>query len=388
MKASFLLDAPRTLAAGDGPATSQHPIAVLGTFRDPRYGTFSVTRRDYASWVRNMRELQNGRIPIDFDHGPEETGNTKAAGWVTELAITPGTDIPLEGINPAAEYVLATIEWTPRGAQAVKDREYLFVSPTFGDEFADEQGGATGPYMHGVALTNRPFLRRGMPAISLSITADDLERPTPVSTARVSDTPSVPDLKTLRTALKLDDTVSDEDVLAAAVKLAQSPPATNQPEDRRTLKARLEAEGLVVLTAEQDAAAKKQLADLTASAARGEAASLALHEQKFTAQVKACRTAGQLDAVEDTEKLWRGFYDKDPDGTLKLMQSLPKGVVKTTPVGESGSDVGDAPAGVHTLRHRIDQRARTLVAEAKKNGQDLDYGDAAEQAAAEIEQGA
>ncbi len=386
--AAFLLDAPTTLTETGGQATSRHPIAILGTFKDPRYSTFSVTRRDYVGWVRNMRELQNGRIPVDFDHGPEETGNTEAAGWITKLELAAGKDMDMPGVLPDAEYVVATIEWTDKGADAVKTKRYLFVSPTFQDSFRNEEGDPTGPYLHGVALTNRPFLRRGMPAISLSLGLNDDAMPTPVGSARVSDTPGVPDLKTLRTALKLDDTVSDEDVLAAAVKLAETPPATNPepaPTDRRTLKQQAEAEGLIVLTAEQREAEQNEMKELKASAARGEAAALILHNKAFDDQLKACRAAGQLDAVEETEKLWREQYDDAPDRTLKLMAALPK-VIKTEAKATSGSGAGDAPTGVHTLRYQIDQRAHALMADAEKNGRKLDYSDAAHQAAQELEE--
>lgn len=369
---AFLLDAPTALATsgeGDqGPVTSQHPVARLGEYKGRRYGEFAITRADYVSWVRNMRELQNGRIPIDFDHGPEETGNTEAAGWIVDLTLAKGDSIDLDGIDPDAEYALATIEWTDKGADAVKSRRYLFVSPTFSDTAHDEQQNATGPYLHGVALTNRPFLRRGMPAIILSQGLDDMPCAVPVT----SDTPAVPETKTLRAALKLADSVSDDDVIAAAVKQLQDRPEPTPIEDKRTLKERAEAEGLTVLTA-AEVTALRETAD------QGVEALKQLKQSRFDTAYDKALKAGRVDAKPETRERFTKLYELDADTTLETLKALPQAIKLNT----TGAETGDAPAapeGTDPDRHTLDMRAKALMAEDKT----LSYDEAAIRASREV----
>lgn len=354
MSVAFLLDAPTVTleAEADGGAVvTQHPIARLGQYKDRRYGEFAITRADYASWVRNLRELQNGRIPIDYDHAPEAGGSSEAAGWITQLELKTGAQLValgITGVDETAEYALATIEWTPDGAEAVRRKRWLFVSPTFSDTASNEEGEATGPYLHGVALTNRPFLRRGMPAISLCADSGDLP------SAERSDTPAVPEIKPLRAALKLADTVSDDDVIAAAVKLAQTPPESHTTEDTRTLAERAEAEGLTVLTA-AEATALRETADKGAEALKQ------LTQSRFDTAFTAALDAGRVDAKPETRERFAKLYELDADTTLETLNSLPV-VVKLKQLGaETGEHV--APDGVDPDRHALDTRAKAIAAE-------------------------
>lgn len=355
---AFLLDAPTALATpgeGDqGPVTSQHPVARLGEYKDRRYGEFAITRADYVSWVRNMRELQNGRIPIDYDHAPEEGGarGSEAAGWITSLELKLGRDIDITGLDPDAEYALATIEWTPDGADAVRSRRYLFVSPTFSDTAFDEQQNATGPYLHGVALTNRPFLRRGMPAISLSQGLDDM----PCAVAVSSDTPAVPETKTLRATLKLDDSVSDDDVIAAAVKELQARPESTPTEDKRTLKERAEAEGLTVLTA-AEVTALRETADQGAEALKQ------LKESRFDTAYSTALQEGRVDAKPETRERFTKLYELDADTTVETLKALPQAIKLNTTGAETGDQA--APEGVDQDRYELDIRAKAIAADKR-----------------------
>lgn len=169
-----IVDVPAlTLEAGDLP-TSRIPVAKLGAYKDKRYGAFGITDQHLQSWQRNLTEHFDGRAPIDFDHSPEKGAGTRAAGWITSVERCTGAELQAEDpkrfakLDPAAVYAASTVEWSKAGAEAIRNREYAYISPTFPENWTDEGGVSRGSALIGAGLTNRPFLRRGMPAISLS----------------------------------------------------------------------------------------------------------------------------------------------------------------------------------------------------------------------------
>lgn len=147
MEFTVLLDAPAE------PKT-RIQIAKLGdSFEHGKFGKFAITADDVATWQRNLSQLPGGRALIDADHQADRSPrNTEASGWITGVS--------LDGQTPMAD-----VEWTPKGKQAIEDKRYLFISPTYG-EFRDEQGKVHDNTLIGAALTNRPFLN--MPAITLA----------------------------------------------------------------------------------------------------------------------------------------------------------------------------------------------------------------------------
>ena len=148
MEFTVLLDAPTD-------ARSRLQIARLGEFDGgSRYGDFTITRDDVESWRRNLEYLPGQRALIDLDHRADRSPrNTEAAGWIT--------DIGWDGETPVAD-----VEWTPVGEKAIKEKRYLFFSPTYGPH-KTEDGAEHDNTLIGGALTNRPFLT-GMPAITLA----------------------------------------------------------------------------------------------------------------------------------------------------------------------------------------------------------------------------
>ena len=123
--------------------------------RDPRYGKFAITQEDVDGWKRNLAETFGGQVSIDFDHSSDRGGGTRAAAWIT-------------GLGQSGKLVTADVEFTPRGAKAVRRGDYRYISPTFVSDFKDEHGESRGRALIGAALTNRPVLRKGMPTLSLS----------------------------------------------------------------------------------------------------------------------------------------------------------------------------------------------------------------------------
>ena len=144
---SILLDAP-------GKSGKPIEIARLGTFDDPRYGSFSIEASDVEAWQNNLSLLPGGEVLVDRDHMSERSPrNSKALGWISNVRVS-------------GDRVLADARWTPAGKKAIRNGSYRFASVAFGE--MDTETGETIPnVLQSVALTNRPALR-GLAAISLA----------------------------------------------------------------------------------------------------------------------------------------------------------------------------------------------------------------------------
>jgi hypothetical protein len=141
---------------GSGPTTSTIAIARLDdNLKDPRYGSFKITQSDFDGWSKNLADTFGGRVAIDADHSSDRGGGTRAMGWIT-------------GLHQDGKLVNADVEWTPRGAKAIRRGDYRHISPTFVERYRDEHGVNRGRALIGAGLTNRPVLRAGVPALSLS----------------------------------------------------------------------------------------------------------------------------------------------------------------------------------------------------------------------------
>lgn len=132
--------------------------------------------------------------PVLYNH--DDKG--PAAGWVT-------------GWRRAAEGLYVTMQLTPRAAQAVRDGEYLYISPhTFGTE------DAAGKWHPSSAL-------------EISLVHTPAQKLGPVKAANAQGGTTMDELLAqLRSALGLPDTASAEEVLTAAISKAQ-PAAATEP---------------------------------------------------------------------------------------------------------------------------------------------------------------
>lgn len=139
---------------GKSPTTSQITVARLGKYSDPRWGKFEISEADYDGWKRNLSGTFGGRVSVDWDHSSDRGQGPRASAWITDLSLQ-GKD------------VIATVEWTPKGAKAVRTGADKFISPTYTAHYKDEQGVDRGQALLGAALTNRPVLRQ-LPVLSLS----------------------------------------------------------------------------------------------------------------------------------------------------------------------------------------------------------------------------
>lgn len=333
------VDVPGVIVLADAPGAGRkgkvkkHPIARLGNYSDRRYGAFAITDKDYAGWVKTLELL--GEIPIDYDHSPEKDEGTEAAGWI-------------RGLDRDGRMVVADIEWTPQGAQAIRDKRWRYISPTFVDDLKIEGKAQGHPGLKGAGLTNRPYLRRGMPAISLSDDADfPVEFAEPDDDPRAPDSPDqMPDLVKIAEALGLDKDADEAKVLEAIAEKAK----TSEPEpsdDTKTLEERAKAEGKTVVDT-------KFLSELAAQAKDGADAATKLHAQTWDTAWDKARDRGAVDAKDETKEFYKTLYDGDEDTGLKALSMIPDNAAfPAGPAGKRGNEshVDTSVPGGEEVKH-------------------------------------
>jgi hypothetical protein len=149
-------------------------LASVGKFVSKRYGRFEISRSDLSQMLTNFNEVTPKaptELPVDYDHlgmDPKKPFDAIAAGWMKRLELRADGD-----------ELWAEVEWTPRAADAIKNREYRFVSPSFIKDHTHKDGTKIGTTLLAAAITNSPFLE-GMAAVTLNtpaIAAMHLSRP-------------------------------------------------------------------------------------------------------------------------------------------------------------------------------------------------------------------
>lgn len=139
-----------------------------------------------AILVRTRKYAGSTELMIDYDHQSFLSavkgvgGRAPAAGWIKELEVR-------------EDGIWGLVEWTALAARAIKRGEYRYLSPSFSNDKAGN--------IH--TIFNAGLLN--MPAMDL------------VAIAAGADISNItePDMKTIATALGLEDTASEDTILAA-----------------------------------------------------------------------------------------------------------------------------------------------------------------------------
>lgn len=150
------------LALEEAAELNRIQILRTGTFHHPAYGKFTITDDTLETMVKNFQDVRPKaptELVVDFEHlSAGDLTDPKqgvAAGWVKDLIKQDGR-------------LFADVEWNQEAAEAIKKKEFRFISPEFDLNYTDkETGKKTGPTLISVALTNRPFLE-GMEPVVLS----------------------------------------------------------------------------------------------------------------------------------------------------------------------------------------------------------------------------
>lgn len=141
---SDIVENPITLSdKGNGSSTFKG--LYTHKWNDIFRGEMEIAPTDLANMKRNFdQKLLNIEMAIDYGHNAFD----RASGWVKGIELR----------NESSE-LWFTVEWTPAGAKALKEKEYRYFSAEFALNFRDENGNERGMTLIGGGLTNRPFLK-------------------------------------------------------------------------------------------------------------------------------------------------------------------------------------------------------------------------------------
>ncbi len=344
---SILLDAP-------GEAAAKLQVAALGDYKDGRYGEFSITETEVASWQANLSKLPGGRALIDLDHRADRSPrNSEAAGWIT-------------GVEMADGVPMAQVEWTPVGQKAIEEKRYLFFSPTYGD-YKDDKGNVHENTLVGGALTNKPFIS-SMPTLTLAseetlqaaVDAESSQRLLDAlrgfGTKSADSQPAMDLTPTILKALGVEDEKAQTKILDQAKaedfteeKLlealeAAKPEPTKPADEPKTLDVLLKEEGKVALDG-------PTLVQLQADATAGRDAQKKLHTAAFETAYSDAERQGK--ATPAQKERFQGFYALDAESTLTMLSEAPQ-VFNVKPLGGFVSADGDVtPEGVAPESHKL-----------------------------------
>jgi hypothetical protein len=136
-------------------------IFKTGSFTHPNYGKFEITTTFLSDVLTNFKNRVRG-IDIAFDYFHDS--DKEASGWVRSLELREnGTQL------------WATVDWTPKAATMLAQRELRYFSPDFTFKWQDPETGKTFKnVLFGGGLTNRPFLKEMQPIVADEIKGEKM----------------------------------------------------------------------------------------------------------------------------------------------------------------------------------------------------------------------
>jgi 2'-5' RNA ligase len=185
-------------------------LPVPGSYAHPAYGKIDMSPDRIASFVQNFQDhVYQDRLPIDLEH---ETLLGGAAGWITDLVTN--TDGSVD----------AVVEWNERGADALRDDRFFYISPAWYDEWRDPINGETHEnILMGAALTTRPFFK---PAALRSLAAsEDAPHSTEEASPMASPNPkpeSTPVAMTEEQSRRMSELESENKRIAAELEASKA----------------------------------------------------------------------------------------------------------------------------------------------------------------------
>ena len=136
MKDFFILKGDKVELAGAPETISVLPLGHVVSSK----GEFDVDEESFHAMKAQIAQ-RGVDLVVDYEHQTLKGVEAPAAGWVKELKLEGG-------------FIKAVVEWTGRGAEYLKNKEYRYLSPVVNVRKSDNK--ATG--LHSLALTNTPAI--------------------------------------------------------------------------------------------------------------------------------------------------------------------------------------------------------------------------------------
>lgn len=285
--------------AGQGVEVSGVPEKIkllpLGMVKSTK-GSFVVDEESFQL----IREHFKGRridLVIDYEHQTLDNVQAPAAGWIKDIALGP-------------DAITAKVEWTPKAAEYLKNREYRYLSPVILVRKTDKKAVA----LHSAALTNTPAID-GMFPLAASADIEDFYGQCPEG--------GIMELNKIIGLLGLPEDATEEEAYTALKEQVASKPAGEHEE---TVVANSTILSLLGLS--EDAKTEDVTASIMALKAGDEQTRQdvqALKEQlaKRDAQelVEKALKEGKIPAAQ---REWaEGYALKDPEGFKTFLEKAP-----------------------------------------------------------------
>ena len=192
--------------AGEGIELSGVPTEIkilpLGRVHSQK-GDFNVDDESFEL-IRKQFKDRKLDLVIDYEHQTLSDVQAPAGGWIKDL-------------YKGEDAIIAKVEWTPKAAEYLKNKEYRYLSPVVLVRKRDQKATA----IHSVALTNTPAID-GMFALVNSLDIED-----------ISEGGNIMDLKELAKALGLPETATEEEIKKAVEDAAKAAERLKEMEEKK-----------------------------------------------------------------------------------------------------------------------------------------------------------
>ncbi|EES73455.1 hypothetical protein POTG_01750 [Paenibacillus sp. oral taxon 786 str. D14] len=279
-------------------------IIPLGLVKSQK-GNFVVDSESFAAMKKAFEE-RGVDVVIDYEHQTLADVQAPAGGWIKELLLED-------------DAIAAKVEWTPRAAEYLKNKEYRYLSPVVLVRKSDQKAVV----LHSVALTNTPAIDGMFPIInSLDI-----------NTSEGGENDMEEFLKKLAALLGLPETATQDDIMKALQEALGGGKKDDGGGEQEVVanKTILSLLGVPENAKTEDvAAAIMALKNPTGFVPASEFAALKARLDKMDADnlVAKALKEGKISAAQ---KAWAEEYAlKDPSGFQKFVEKAPQVV----PVGE------------------------------------------------------
>jgi len=121
-------------------------VLRVGKFKHPKYGAFEITSQTLSDMKSNFdNKIRGVDMAFDYFHDSDK----EASAWVKKLELREGNT-----------ELWAEVDWTPKAARILSERELRYFSPDFSFNWVDPEKGSTHQnVLFGGGLTNRPFVK-------------------------------------------------------------------------------------------------------------------------------------------------------------------------------------------------------------------------------------